>query len=644
MYNFRFYLAYLIIAVLSIGIVRGQQVCQEDERPGSTCDQTCLLCDIDGLSKYIEIDNNLEYGKQGCNTGFGDAYAFIAMSTSLTVEVTVGKCESIEGKSPIPAAFVIYEDLGTCNDSIFGETLLPLTECSGGSRIGDPQTIVPNSSKVFTTNRALTIGQKYFFEVGIVDSTECFYSIKVLEGSTKVPQLTAFTLDNIYDPCQGETVDYAVLNPEPITNYVYTLDGDTISEEAFAQVTYDRPGTYELCITGSNPCSQATATCYTISVNPPTETTTEDYLCPGECYTTPDSVLCDPGTYQLTLTDQHGCDSLLTLTLLDRAPDITDLQATICNGDTLRYLEQSYFEAGTYPSALTNRFGCDSTINLEILLAACPLAGSITSTAVACHDGSDGSLSFSLSSGSPPYRYDFRRLGGGPAGSGTIARQNELTTFTDLPAGTYLIEVTDDFGSVGFFNAEVSRPPAIEVVIQKEQYNGSDLSCSDSADAVITATASGGTGAFTYTWSDSEISGSKITNLAAGTYSVTATDERGCTHTESVVLVSPPPLRLLANTTNEECGTPSTGKLLPPVATGGTGSIDFILSRDNQTVPASQYNVLPAATYVLTARDQNGCQQDTTLIINSPIRPEASISPTNPYIVLGDELTLSVDD
>lgn len=632
-----------LTVVSTLNTLYSQRICTQNEEPSSLCNETCTLCDIDGLVRSINVNNTLSIRKTGCDSGSGDAYGFIAMSTSLVVEVFVGVCGSSNG-TPTLASFVIYEDSGTCNDTLYGWQLDPFTECNDNNGVENPQWIGPNSSKIFKTTRNLTVGQQYYFEVGTGGDVTCDYSIKVLEGSTKVPQLTAFTLDNIYDPCQGETVDYTVLNPEPITDYVYTLDGRVISTDEAAQVTYANPGTYELCITGSNPCSQAAPTCYTITVNPPSSTIAEDYLCPGECYTTPATTLCDAGTYDLILTDQNGCDSLVTLTLLDRTPEVTDLQATICNGDSLRYLGQTYSSAGVYPSTLTNRFGCDSTVNLEIVLAACPLTGNLTSTDVACYDGSDGSLRFQLTSGSPPYRYDFRRLGGGPTGSGTVARREELTTLTGLPAGTYLIEVADDFGSIGYFNTEIKRPAAIELTLQTEQYNGSDLSCTDSADGIATVLGSGGTGRFTYTWSPGGAETDRITDLPAGTYSVTATDERACTHTESITLVAPPPLALTATVDDEECSSPSTGKLSVPTATGGTGSVSFDLVRDSDPIAPSQYNSLPAGAYLLTARDQNGCRQDTTLLIEAPVRPEAIISPTDPYIALGDELTLRVSD
>lgn len=633
---------YLLLTVVFFQYkMTAQQICPEGEEPASVCDNACLLCDIDGLSRSVNTNNSTGWGKSGCEVGVGDVYRFIAMSTTLTVEVTVGRCAT-SNNTPKKAGFVIYEDNGTCTDTLYGTQLTPFTECVGSASPG-PQFIDPNSSKTFTTLRELIVGKLYYLEVGSSSDTDCQYSIKVLEGSTAVPQLTTFSLDGVYNPCLGEIVDYAVTNPEPITNYIYTLNGDTISREETATVSYDLPGTYEVCVTGSNPCSQAALTCYTITVDPHSKTMADATLCPGQCYTTPDTTLCDPGTYALRLTDQNGCDSLVNLTLTSREPDVTDLQATICNGDTLRYRGQQYFAAGTYPTVLTNQYGCDSTAILGIELAACPLEGALSTANVRCHDGTDGSIRFRITSGSPPYRYDFRRLGGGPSGSGSVALRDEETILAGLPAGTYLIEVSDDFGSVGYLNTEIERPPAVELSTTFQDYNGSDLSCTDSSDGQIVASATGGTGGFTFAWSAGTATGPQLSQLAAGTYSVTATDRNGCTAATTTVLVAPPPIGIAATAVAEDCEQTGTGKLMNRRASGGTEPLSFtLLTSGGNEVPQTAYETLAAGTYRLVVTDANGCRSDTVLSIASPVRADAAISPVDPVVTLGDALDLAV--
>ena len=620
-------------------------VCEAQPILTGFCWNSCLLCNLDGLQGVtggVEVSAVIP----SCLGGVYDTYGFVASSEALTIEIDAGDCSNDQGGSGVVGLRVtVYIAEPEC-DILHTERYESVISCSNS--VGNPATanefITENTSKGYTLN-SLTIGRIYYVGIGsAADGSTCPYTVSVTEGNTEL-SLKPLAIDNLdTNVCQGSVETYAIQDTVPLTQYTFLLDGDTVSSAANAQITYDQPGVYELCVTASNPCSQATPTCYTITVNPPTTTDTTAYLCPGECFDTPDATLCTPGTYPLTLTDRNGCDSLVNLTLIEQQPDVTDLEATICSGDTLRYLGQQYFAEGSYPAVLTNQYGCDSTVNLQLRLAACPLAGTLSATDVRCHDGTDGSIRFQLASGSPPYRYGFRRLGGGPSGDGTVALRNETTTLAGLPAGTYLIEVTDDFGSVGYFNTEIERPPVITAAVTVQNYNGSDLSCTNSADGRALVSTTGGTGAFTFDWSAGVGTGAQVGGLAAGQYTVTATDAKGCTATAQFELMVPPPLTLAAAVADEACERSGSGQLLDPVARGGTGSIVLTLSQNGQAVPPANYSSLAAGTYRLAAEDANGCTADTLLEITAPARAAAVITPTRPFVTLGEAVTLSVGE
>jgi hypothetical protein len=522
-----------------------------------------------------------------------------------------------------------------------------LIPCAGAAlfNLDHPTFLERGTANVYEIG-PLTVGKTHYFYILHIDEDyRCPYTFRVLEGSTAIPELTTFTLDNTAPPCLGETVAYTVTDQVPLTDYVYTLNGDTISTEAFAEVTYDEPRTYELCISGSNLCSEATPNCYTFTVDPPLTQEISVDLCPGDCYETADTTICDPGSYTLDLIDRDGCDSTLRLSVRAREPDVTELTATLCSGDTLEYLNTKYFADGTYPILRTNRFGCDSTINLEIKVAACPLSGTIAKANVACHDGTDGSVRFQISSGSPPYRYDFRRLGGGPSGNGTVARRNDTTTLSGLPAGTYLIEVADDFGSVGYFNTTIERPDPVTLTVAATDYNGSDLSCATASDGVLTATASGGTGTISYRWSDANRNGPTLSGLSAGSYSVAATDANGCTEDTTLTLTAPPPLQQRVLATDEECDAPGTGSIALLETSGGTGVIATTLSNSSgDSIALTELEQLSAGSYRIRSTDANGCTLDTTVTIARPLPVAARISPVDPTVDLGDSITLSTDN
>lgn len=64
-------------------------------------------------------------------------------------------------------------------------------------------------------------------------------------------------------------------------------------------------------------------------------------------------------------------------------------------------------------------------------------------------------------------------------------------------------------------------------------------SCPGSSDAKAAANVTGGTAPYTFKWSNGETTDS-VSDLSAGTYTVTATDAGGCSVTAQVIITSPP--------------------------------------------------------------------------------------------------------
>jgi len=139
-------------------------------------------------------------------------------------------------------------------------------------------------------------------------------------------------------------------------------------------------------------------------------------------------------------------------------------------------------------------------------------------------------------------------LASGTGGTGRYSyRWNNLLTDSvdsNLYSGTYVITVTDVNGcsSVSTVTINNSIGPNLSVI---DTVN----TCAGKSDGIIVVLASGGSGNLTYVWNNG-FSGKIQNNLDAGIYSVTVTDENGCTAVTSASIKSLPiPLGKAGNDT-----------------------------------------------------------------------------------------------
>ena len=135
-------------------------------------------------------------------------------------------------------------------------------------------------------------------------------------------------------------------------------------------------------------------------------------------------------------------------------------------------------------------------------------------TNISCYGGSNGSATASATGGTGSLTYLWAASGG------------NAPTANSLAVGTYTITVTDSLGCKGIATAAITQPLVITANIIT-----TPTICGVAAGSA-TVHASGGTGHFTYLWSNGGAD-SMITVGVAGIYTVTITDSLGCTKTAS---------------------------------------------------------------------------------------------------------------
>lgn len=183
---------------------------------------------------------------------------------------------------------------------------------------------------------------------------------------------------------------------------------------------------------------------------------------------------------------------------------------------------------------------------------------------------------------------------------------------------TYNVQVTDGNGCTA--QAEFTLPePSHLTVTAAEQ---SAINCFQGSDGVVVATAANGVETYTYAWSNGANTAVN-SNLAEGTYTVTATDAYGCTATAEVSITHPTELTgTVSNETAVLCFGDANGSgMITPV--GGTApytvSVDGNVNAYNVAAGGDYtFTGLTAGNYTVLVTDANNCQFQTPMTITTP--------------------------
>lgn len=149
--------------------------------------------------------------------------------------------------------------------------------------------------------------------------------------------------------------------------------------------------------------------------------------------------------------------------------------------------------------------------------------------------------------------------------------------------------------------------------------------CNVPNNGVLTASGAGGTGPYTYLWSNGATT-QVITGLTAGTYTVTVSDVSGCTSVKTSVLTLPSVSLPAPVIQNVSCKGGSDGSITVAPA-GGTPPYSYQWSAGGAT--AAVAGALSAGVYTCTVSDAGGCTALLTATVTEPTALSASITVTD---------------
>lgn len=327
------------------------------------------------------------------------------------------------------------------------------------------------------------------------------------------------------------------------------------------------------------------------------------------------------GTYIVKITDSNGCIKFDTLNIAEPAALLLSMNKInvtcngLCNGQitgvvTGGTLPYTYVWSNgptlpaiallcpaTYSLNVTDANGCvvsaSSTITEPAVLDATP-----TFTPNSCNASCDGTVDVIVTGGTPPYTYLWS-----PGNSTTPAVAN-------LCAGTYSVVVTDNNSCTVLKSVTITEPSLISVAT-----SFTAPTCKGACDGTATATPSGGTAPYTYSWSINALSSQSITNLCAGTYTVFVTDLNGCVTSQTVTITEPLQLVANASSINPTCTATCNGTATASPS-GGSGVYSYSWSPGAQLTQS--ISAVCAGSVTVFVTDSSGCSVSQSLILIDP--------------------------
>jgi gliding motility-associated-like protein len=106
----------------------------------------------------------------------------------------------------------------------------------------------------------------------------------------------------------------------------------------------------------------------TLNIIPKSRVSIERIICEGQKITIGNHVYKVSGNYIDTLRSITGCDSIINLALTVNPKKSTSLQKIVCQGESVTIGNHTYNQTGNYLDTLSTSLGCDSIINLNLVV------------------------------------------------------------------------------------------------------------------------------------------------------------------------------------------------------------------------------------------------------------------------------------
>lgn len=311
------------------------------------------------------------------------------------------------------------------------------------------------------------------------------------------------------------------------------------------------------------------------------------------------------GTYTVTVTNASGCSASANITVTQSSSlNVSIPAASVCNGNTTSINAGLGFNSytwsnggntqsitvagGTYTVTVSDLSGCTGIGNVTVATNALPIVNIGQDTVVCAGNSATLSPTATFSS----YAWS----------TGSSAQSIVATT-----AGTYTLTVTDSNGCTAADAASVA-------VVSSPSVSLANASVCAGNTTIIDA----GAGFGSYGWSNG--SSTQSIDVSAGTYTVTVSNNSGCTASaQAVVSTNALPTPSISGSSTFCIGSNTT-------LNAGAGFSSYIWSNGQTT---QNITVNAAGTYLVTVTNANGCAGTTSISVTESNSLNVSLQPAN---------------
>ncbi len=482
-----------------------------------------------------------------------DSYTLVVTNTETGEEAS----DSVLfiNNTTVPTVFITLPEMLTCvNQTVIldavvqndAEYLTFLWSTSIGNFVSDPNL------------EDVTIDAPGDYTLTVIDTTNHCESIStvIVELNIDIPNVAIAQPDLLACNVSSILINASASDQEQLTYSWSTTNGNILSDPSLLDITVDAPGAYTLVVTDTeNGCSASD----TVIVD-------EDTNILISVNSGPILITCD--TFSYLDPSSIGIDSLCSYTWLPQAGLIVDSDTSLI---------ATIFTSGTYTLVKTDSVGCMENFLFTGVVAEEVVADAGPDQMLTCMidsvfiGGPDNSLG-------PNISYAWSNLNA-PVGFGPSLLVNS--------PGLYELVVTDsNTGCSATDQVVVSSADSFTLDVKY-----TDISCFGLADGTIEILPSGGAPPYEIT------TPIPMTNLAAGIYTIAATDANGCMEEVSIEIVEPQQLKIEIEITDmNEIFANVSGGVMPYTYDWSDGS-------DSTTVTEP----INGTTYTLNITDANGC-------------------------------------